>query len=149
MKTISINKQKIGISISLERCLRILKGSNFVAPKDSFQTGRGRHQNTELPQGVCYGDHIWKSNFLNLYGFTEVSKIELRYALSENKIPKILTDRKAYEFFKRNPRRHSVVVGNPRKINSLLNKLDSLNGFRTFSSQYKLLEDAYFEQRQK
>ena len=122
METIKFNGKNLEISASEERVLRILKRNNFAAKKAAFVEGSTpRYQNTILPKrtqrqkdlGVYVSEDLWK----------KYSKLSTNGIIAtNNKVP--LSRRLA--FFKANPRCQSGIFGNPRRINAILKRLETL-----------------------
>jgi hypothetical protein len=101
MKTIKINGKTLRVSASDERCLWILKESNFAAKKSAFVEGRYvRYQNTILPRNA-------KS--LADLGISELWPHE--------------KSARVRKFFKDHPRCQTGIFGNPRRINAILAKI--------------------------
>jgi hypothetical protein len=101
MQTIKINGKKLRVSASDERCLWILKESNFAAKKSEFVEGRyARYRNTILPRD--------RKSLADL-GISE-------------QWPRTKSTR-ARKFFEANPRCQTGIFGNPRRINAILAKI--------------------------
>jgi hypothetical protein len=101
METIKINGRKLRVSASDERCLWILKESNFAAKKSAFVEGRYvRYQNTILPR--------------NAKSLADLGISELWPHAKSARVRK---------FFEANPRCQTGIFGNPRRINAILAKI--------------------------
>jgi len=101
METIKINGKTLRVSASDERCLWILKESNFAAKKSEFVEGRyARYRNTILPRD--------RKTLADL-GISELWPHE--------------KSARVRKFFQDHPRCQTGIFGNPRRINAILSKL--------------------------
>jgi len=118
MQTIKLNGKKLRVSASDERCLLILKESNFASKKSEFVEGRyARYRNTILPRD--------RKNLADL-GISELSARTNGYDfLSPENYARITGTQstRVRKFFETNPRCRSGIFGNPRRINAILSKL--------------------------
>jgi len=102
MKVIKFNGREMKITAGAERLLRTLASLNFIAGKDSFVEGTGKHQKSLLQH----------ENLAEI-GVREVSRRAAKTNIEKR-------------FFERNTRRQFVISGDKRRINSILKKL--ING---------------------
>ena len=103
MKTVTVNRISIRVSASDERALRIIKGEHYISPKENFADDPNFFQSHfDLPTG----DHATE------LGISELRKNDPALSL------------RARKFFKENPRRRVVVIGEPRRIDAILRALD-------------------------
>lgn len=100
MKKIKLNGKTLPVTMGEERILRTLASSDFLAGKDSFVEGTGRHQRSLLTHAN-----------LDALGVREVWK----------EYPKTKAEK---EYFKQNPRRRFVISGNKRRIKTIIRKLE-------------------------
>jgi hypothetical protein len=102
MKTIKFNNKALRVSAPYERALRTIKDHSFAAPLDAFVEGPplGRFI---LPHPVD-----WKT-----FGIKKET----------NGVTK---KKRAVKFFANHPRRRFVILGNARRINAILAKLDAI-----------------------
>ena len=115
MKTVKIQGKPVKISDPQIRSLERLKRRGFVAArsefieKGHFLEGRPRH--------VSYFTDFFK----NLYGVGQVIKCGLSGDLIAVDIN--VNKQAVRRFFKQNPRCKSAIVGNSRRINSILRQV--------------------------
>ena len=99
METIKINGKTLRVSASDERCLWILKESNFAAKKSEFVEGRyARYRNTILPRdrktladlGISElsartngYDFLSPENYARITGEKEVSKTSVAHEVAD------------------------------------------------------------------
>mgnify|MGYP000929569821 CR=1 FL=1 len=100
MKKIKFNGKTLAVTAGEERMLATVYTSNFLAGKDQFVEGRGRHQRSLLTHANLEAlgvREVWKD-----YPTTEAER----------------------EYFKLNPRRQYVISGAKRKVKAILKKLE-------------------------
>jgi len=108
MKVIIINGQEICISAAHERALRIIaKSKDYVAKLSAFEEGSGNFRRSCLPGKVLRG--------------RDDAALGLRPTWSEysKREPRVSA------FFEANPRCVFAIVGNKRRVNLILKKLDA------------------------
>jgi hypothetical protein len=110
MKTVKIEGKTVKISDPQIRSLERLKRRGFVAARSEFWEGRPRHLSFAL-------------DIKNLYGVGQVIKCALSGDLLAMDIN--VNKQAVRRFFKQNPRCKSAIVGNPRRINSILRQIDA------------------------
>ena len=101
MKKIKLNGKTLAVTAGEERILATVYTSNFLAGKDQFVEGSGRHQRSLLTHAN-----------LKALGVREVWK----------DYPTTKAER---EYFTQNPRRQYVISGDKRRIKAILKKLES------------------------
>ena len=104
MKTVILNKKPLKITASEERALRIMRKKNFVAKKDEFvERKSGNRFRSFLPEDTRLGFFL-----------------ERNFRSSD-----WMQSSKAAKFFKHNPLCRHVVLGDVRRMNTILNKIES------------------------
>ena len=99
MKTIKFNNKALRVSAPYERVLRTIKDHSFAAPLDAFVEGLF----SILPHPL-----EWKT-----FGISQESNGATK-------------KKRAVKFFANHPRRRFVILGNARRINAILAKLDAI-----------------------
>ena len=103
MKTILLNNKRLVITSSEERALRIIRKKKFVAKKDDFTERKsGNRFRSILPQDPQIGISLER----NWRGSRKQSA-------------------RAERFFAGNPKCFHAVIGNVRRINFIMDKIES------------------------
>jgi len=102
MKTINLNNKKLNVSVSCERVLQHLSDNGFVSGVPEFDRGHGRFGRNEVMSNLTKGEEC---------GF----KIVYRWHDGLSK--------KVVKWFEDHKRNSSCVVGDKRRINTILKKL--------------------------
>ena len=102
MKTIVINNKQLQITAQEERAMRIIRKKKFVAKKADFieRKGYGKFRSI-LPHDPRIGislERNWKGAFTQ--------------------------SKRANKFFRKNPLCQHAVIGNVRRVNTILDKLE-------------------------
>ena len=103
MKVIMLNNKRLKITSSEERALRIIRKKKFVAKKDDF---------TERKSG-------------NRYRSILPTDPEVGISLERNWRGTRKQSARAEKFFATNPKCFHAVVGNVRRINFIMDKIES------------------------
>jgi hypothetical protein len=106
MKTITIDGKSLRVPAPHERALRTLKLNDFVAPKDAFVEG------------------MWCNFILPRWEEWET------FGISEE-MNGVTKNKRAVKFFANQPRRRLVILGNARRINAILTRLDEFKKDKT------------------
>jgi hypothetical protein len=103
MKTILLYNKRLQITAQEERALRIIRKKNFVARKDDFKERKGRgNYKSILPTDPQIGISLepnWRGQFKQ--------------------------STRAEKFFAHNPLCRHAVIGNVRRVNTILDKIES------------------------
>lgn len=119
MKIVKIEGKKFKISGPQVRSLKKLKQAGFVASRSEFWEGPPSHLTFELGINKLHGvEEIYRIRSWNQLRSVSESK--------ESKL-KISEPKRVSQFFAANPRCNSVIVGSPRRINSILNQTELLS----------------------
>tara|TARA_R110000765_G_scaffold307999_1_gene401689 strand:- start:325 stop:657 length:333 start_codon:yes stop_codon:yes gene_type:complete len=106
MNIVRINGKKTKIAAPQVRSLELLQRNNFITARSEFWEGSNRHLSFALDI-----DSTW--------GVAEVfrrSALALAHGVPDHPA-------KVRRFFRRNPRCRTAIVGNPRRINSILRQI--------------------------
>jgi hypothetical protein len=103
MKTILLYNKRLQITAQEERALRIIRKKKFVAKKDDFTERKGRSSyKSILPTDPMIGISLepnWRGEFKQ--------------------------SARAEKFFAHNPLCRHAVIGNVRRVNTILDKIES------------------------
>ena len=99
MKTIKISGKKLHVSAPQERSLRLLRSRGFVTQRSEFWEGSRRHLTLALEIDAQFG----------------VEELSREFSGNSKRVDR---------WFSKNPRCRLAIVGNPRRINSILRQID-------------------------
>ena len=119
MTTIKIGNKTLTISAQQERSLRHLKSRGFAAQRSEFWEGSPRHLKFELDISTSNGVHEVSKKY---YQWVQDGSLIPAYA--DILKPTVMRLR-VEKFFRENPRCNSAIIGNPRRINAILRKIDA------------------------
>jgi len=106
MKTIVINNKQLQITAQEERAMRIIRTKKFVAKKADFlELTQGQYDSRKFRSILPHDPRIGISLERNWRGSFPQSK-------------------RANKFFRKNPLCQHAVIGNVRRINTILDKLE-------------------------
>jgi hypothetical protein len=116
MKTITINAARIRISEPELRGLRAIQAGGFVSLEgDLYERRRGGYGTSLLPYSQDYPQ--WE-----LLGLHRISRASITYRGAGFPGAQL---KRVQEFFRQHPRARIAIVGNPRRINAILRKVDA------------------------
>jgi hypothetical protein len=134
MKTIKINRDTIRITEPEIRGLRAIKAAGYVALEgDLYERRRGGYGTSLLPQShraggrptratrqwELLGLHRQDGNTVRRVGLAAAERSLRGVTKSSAELKRVLA------FFARHPRARHAVVGDPRRMNAILRKLDA------------------------
>ena len=112
MKTIIINSKPISVHADLERALRTLAASGYCAKMSAFDEGPSwKHRTNVMAQ---YRKYCGEKT--DIFGVKLVPRVLRNYELPHVRA-----------FFDANPRLTMAIVGNKRRVNLIIKKLDAVN----------------------
>ena len=112
MRRLTINGKQVELTEANVRALQLLKRQGFVALKQDFWEGRQVHMNCMIPPNVYY-----YASQLRAMGVSYVPRPRPNHSGRPSA--------RVTRFFRSHPRATQAIVGDKRRINSLLTRCDN------------------------